>query len=113
LVEDPVVSLKRGGVVVLIEEDLDRDAVGVRPALGPIWATVGAEGALTDRKIRRVSNDCEVHWSHVPLLAPGVISSGVFKPVDESNGKFNASFDAALKFACDLDSVADRHKGPM
>jgi hypothetical protein len=49
----------------------------------------------------------------VPLLAPGVISSGVFKPVDESNGKFNASFNAALKFARDRDSVADRHKDPM
>jgi hypothetical protein len=34
-------------------------------------------------------------------------------PVDEGNGKFDASFDAALKFACDQDSVTDRHMGPM
>ena len=73
LVEDPVVSLKRGGVVVLIEEDLDRDAVGKCPAPGAIGAPVGAEGALTDREIRGVSDDCELHWSHVPLLGPGVL----------------------------------------
>jgi hypothetical protein len=73
LVEDSVVSLKRGGVVVLIEEDLDRDAGWECPAPGAIGAPVGAEGALTDREIRGVSDDCELDRGHVSLLAPGVL----------------------------------------
>jgi hypothetical protein len=70
LVADAVVTLEGQGVVVLVEEDLDRDSTRIGLAPGGIRAAMSAERALADPQVSRVADNRELDWCHVLLLAP-------------------------------------------
>jgi hypothetical protein len=81
LVPDAIVADEGHGVVVLVEEDFNRDAGWIGLAFGGVRAAMGAEGALADRQVSGVADYRELDWCHLPLLVPDALDDremGVF-----------------------------------